>query len=328
MNSPGAPRTARAGRRDPATGRGLTPYLAAFVIGLLSSIQSRMNGGLAVMWESPRQAAFYSFGTGLVIMTIVAVAAPGVREGLRDIWRGLRAGTLRWWAVIGGLLGGVFVLAQSSIVPLVGVAAFAVGVVAGQTANSLVVDRWGIGPGGRIPVSGPRIMAAVLAVMAVAVAVGGHALEVEGDGVLPIAAAFLVGAVIAFQQAINGRVARASGQPLAATWLNFALGTLLLGVVFGISVVQGGHVVPMFGGHPLLYLGGLVGVFFIALAAWAVTRIGVLVTSLLAVAGQLTSAVALDLWLPTAEGGLTAGLAVGVALAFLAVLIGARQRTR
>lgn len=241
------------------------------------------------------------------------------------IWRSLRGGELRWWEVIGGFLGGLFVLAQSSIVPLVGVAAFTVGVVAGQTANSLLVDRLGVGPRGRIAVSGARLVAAGLAVLAVAVAVGADLPRAGVTSVLPIVAAFGVGVLIAFQQAINGRVTVVSGQPLSATWLNFALGTLLLAVVFVASLLAGGDISPFGGGHPLLYLGGLVGLVFIALAAWAVTKIGVLVTSLLAISGQLTSAVALDIWVPTSRSHLTVGLVVGVVLAFLAVLIGTRR---
>lgn len=313
------------GRSGSIRVRRAAPYLAAFGIGVLSSIQSRMNGGLAVLWDNPRQAAVYSFGTGLIALTLIMLASPPVRRGLTTIWRSLRGGELRWWEFIGGFLGGMFVLAQSSIVPLVGVAAFTVGVVAGQTANSLLVDRLGVGPRGRIAVSGARLVAAGLAVLAVVVAVGADLPRAGVTSVLPIVAAFGVGVLIAFQQAINGRVTVVSGQPLSATWLNFALGTLLLAVVFVISLLAGGAMSPIGGGHPLLYLGGLVGLVFIAFAAWAVTKIGVLVTSLLAISGQLTSAVALDIWLPTASSHLTVGLVVGVVMAFVAVLIGTRR---
>jgi transporter family-2 protein len=51
----------------------------------------------------------------------------------------------------------------------------------------------------------------------------------------------------------------------------------------------------------------------------------VLITALLAVAGQLTSALLLDLLLPTGGTTVSTGLVVGVALAFIAVLIGARR---
>ena len=67
---------------------------------------------------------------------------------------------------------------------------------------------------------------------------------------------------------------------------------------------------------------------FIALAAWAVPRIGVLITALLAVAGQLTSALILDLVLPTEGSTVSPGLVAGLLLAFLAVWLGMRGRPR
>jgi transporter family-2 protein len=286
-----------------------------------------MNGGLAALWGSPQQAALYSFGSGFVILCIIAIASPAVRGGLAQGWQALRSGSLRWWEAIGGFLGAIFVLTQSGVVPIIGVAAFTVGIVAGQTSNSLIVDRLGVSPRGRIPVSWQRVVAALVALVAVVLAVSGR-LGQDDPGVLPIAASFLAGVLIAFQQAINGRVMVESGRALSATWLNFALGTLLLATVFGIGVLMGQPVASVTGDNALLYFGGFIGLIFIALAAWSVTRVGVLVTSLLTIAGQLTAAVVLDLALPTAGGVVTVGLVAGVVLTFIAVLIATLGRSR
>lgn len=286
-----------------------------------------MNGGLAALWGSPQQAALYSFGSGFVILCIIAIASPAVRGGLAQGWQALRSGSLRWWEAIGGFLGAIFVLTQSGVVPIIGVAAFTVGIVAGQTSNSLIVDRLGVSPRGRIPVSWQRVVAALVALVAVVLAVSGR-LGQDDPGVLPIAASFLAGVLIAFQQAINGRVMVESGRALSATWLNFALGTLLLATVFGIGVLMGQSVASVTGDNALLYFGGVIGLIFIALAAWSVTRVGVLVTSLLTIAGQLTAAVVLDLALPTAGGVVTVGLVAGVVLTFIAVLIATLGRSR
>lgn len=286
-----------------------------------------MNGGLATLWDNPRQAALYSFGSGFAVLCVIALASPAVRGGLARGWQALRAGSLRWWEAIGGFLGAIFVLTQSGVVPIIGVAAFTVGIVAGQTTNSLVVDRLGVSPRGRIPVSWQRVVAALVAVLAVVLAVSGRWGE-QDSAILPMAASFLAGVLIAFQQAINGRVMVESGRALSATWLNFALGTLLLAVVFGVGALAGHPVAPFAGGNPVLYFGGVIGLVFIALAAWSVTRVGVLITSLLTIAGQLSAAVALDLVLPTAGAVITIGLVGGVVLTFAAVLIATLGRTR
>ena len=52
--------------------------------------------------------------------------------------------------------------------------------------------------------------------------------------VLPVLLAFTAGVVIAVQQAINGRVARAARNPMSATFYNFAFGTIALGFAFGL----------------------------------------------------------------------------------------------
>lgn len=285
-----------------------------------------MNGGLTALWDNPRQAALYSFGSGFVILSAVVAFSPGLRASIRRIGSSARTGALRWWEIIGGFLGALFVLTQSWTVPLIGVAAFSVGIVAGQTANSLLVDRLGVSPRGVLPITGNRLAAAVIAIGAVAVAVADR-LGVPGEtSWLPVAASFLAGALIAFQQAINGRVAVESRNPWAATWLNFGLGSALLAVIFLTSVVLGAGPTLHLGGNPLLYLGGVVGLIFIALAAWSVTKIGVLLTALLSVAGQLTAALALDLLLPTAGAAVTGGLVAAVALAYVAVVTGSWRR--
>lgn len=286
-----------------------------------------MNGGLSVLWESPQQAALYSFGSGFVILCLIVVVSPAVRTALHRGWSALRHGSLRWWEATGGFLGAIFVLTQSGVVPIIGVATFTIGVVAGQTANSLLVDRLGISPRGRIPVTRRRVLSAGIAILAVAVAVSGRAPEGVG-AVLPIAASFVAGVLIALQQAINGRVMVESGRALAATWLNFALGTLLLSAVFLVGLLLGRSPAPLLGGSPWLYLGGVIGLVFIALAAWAVTRVGVLITALLTIAGQLTAAMVLDVLLPAAGTGVTWTLVAGVTLTLVAVLVATFGRAR
>ena len=327
MGSPG-PQAAvpvEGGNLVPAPGP--APYLAAFLVGLLNALQSRMNGGLAAEWGSPVTAGVWSFGTGFIALSVIAVAVPSVRRGLREVVLALRTSRLKWWQVAGGACGAVFVVSQSATVPVIGVAAFTVGVVAGQAANSLVVDRYGLGPRGVIPVTANRLIAAIIAVVGVAVAVSGRWSAPEGIPVLAVVVAFGAGMLSAVQQALNGRVTQRSGSALSATWINFLLGLAILAVVLGTSVAVGRvDVDPIGGAAPWLYASGVVGVSFIALAAWAVPRIGVLVTALLAVAGQLTSALLLDLLLPTTGTAVSAGLVVGLVLAFLAVWLGFRGR--
>lgn len=295
----------------------------ALAVGALTALQSRINGELASVTQSGLQAAMVSFGTGWILLSVILLARPGVRRGLVAVGQALRSGSLRWWQVVGGLLGGFFVAVQSATVPLIGVAVFTVAVVAGQVSNSIVVDRIGLGPAGRQPVTPTRVISAILAIGAVVIAVsdrlGG---EVEGS-TLAVVAALVAGLAIAVQQAINGRVGATARNAWTAAWVNFTLGTVMLGVALGVAwglTEFDPGALPA--GPWWLYLGGTIGVLFIAAAAWVVQRLGVLLFALLAITGQLTGALLLDWLAPAAGVTFHLTLVAGVVLAAVAVAVG------
>ena len=304
-------------------GGALVAAITALAVGALTAVQSRVNGELASVTQSGLQAALVSFGTGWVLLTVILLASPAVRRGLVSVGTALRGGSLRWWQVLGGLLGGFFVAVQSATVPLIGVAVFTVAVVAGQVSNSIVVDRMGLGPAGRQAITPTRVTSAVLAILAVVVAVsdrlGGG---VEGS-VIAVVAALIAGLAIAVQQAINGRVGATARNPWTAAWVNFTLGTVMLGAALGIAwglTDFDPGALPT--GPWWLYVGGSIGVLFIAAAAWVVQRLGVLLFALLSITGQLTGALILDLVAPAAGVTFHLTLGAGVLLAAVAVAIG------
>ncbi len=303
---------------------------AAAVGGVLTTVQSRMNGELSATIGAPIQAAVYSFGSGLLVLTLL-VALPSVRAGAGRIIAALRSGRLRWWQCLGGLGGGLFVAVQTYAVPLVGVAVFTVATVAGQTGNALVVDRLGIGPGGRRPVALSRVLAAALAVVGVAVTVSGS-IGSGGLAVLPVVLAVLVGGGVALQQGVNARVNLASRQVLSTTGQNFAVGTTLLVVIALVQLARGSYRPVDFDGVPWwAWWGGLSGIVFIAIAAWAVQHVGVLLFGLALLTGQLGSALVVDLLWPAHGRAVDLQMVLGVLITFAAAALAgwfARPRRR
>ena len=298
--------------------------------GLFVSVQSRMNGELSAAIGAPIQAALWSFGSGMVFL-LTMLTLPALRRGLRRVARALRDGRLRWWQCLGGAAGGLFVACQTYAVPLVGVAIFTVATVAGQTGNALVVDRFGIGPGGRKPVHLNRVVAAVLAIVGVAIAVSGSLGE-SPTALLPIVLAVLVGGGVALQQGTNGRVNAESTQVLSTTTINFVIGTATLGVIALIELATGAYTPTDFGGVPWwAWWGGFCGITFIAIAAWAVHHLGVLVFGIALLTGQLGSAVLIDLIWPAAGADVSASMVLGVLVTFAAAALAgwfARPRRR
>jgi transporter family-2 protein len=292
----------------------------AAVIGALSSLQGHFNAEMAVALHDPREAAVLSMLTGLALLSVLVAARPALRRGVGDGLRAVRSGHLLWWQALGGLGGATYIAGQSVVVPRVGVALFTVAVVGAQTANSLFVDKVGLGPAGRRPITGERVIAAGIAVAAVVVSVWGKGATFS---IGPLLLALAAGALVAVQYAVNGRVGVATGQPLVAAWVNFVVGMVALLVVFlvGEAIVGGGvHALPS--GPWWLYLSGPIGVVFVSLAAWVVRVLGVLLFSLCVVAGQVAGAVVIDLVSPTRPHSVGPATLVGVALTVVAVGVG------
>lgn len=292
--------------------------------GTTVALQARANGELAGHLGSGVEAATYSFASGLIIIVVVALAVPGARAGFPRVIAALRNRQLPWWALPAGLLGGTFVAFQAFSVGAIGVALFAVAVVAAQTVTSVIVDRCGLGPLGVVRVTRRRVTAAVLAVVAVSLAALPRLESVQASGPArwAILASLTAGMLVAVQQAINGRVARAAGQPITAAAFNFAFGTALLLGLSGVGLGMGGQIAPATPGPIWMWFGGALGTTFIVTAAWAVPRYGVLVFALISIAGQLTGALILDLFIPLPGSTVTAFLVAGAVLTFVAVTVG------
>jgi bacterial/archaeal transporter family-2 protein len=288
---------------------------AAVVSGALVAVQQRVNGQLGVELSDALLAALVSFGTGLVAVAAVVAARPAARRALRSVRE------VPWWTCLGGLGGASLVAVGAAATPRIGVALLTVGIVAGQTAGGLAVDRLGLAPGGAHLLTPPRLAGAALCLLAVGLgALGPEAREAE-----PLLLALVVGAglLIAVQQALNGRVRRATGDASVATLVNFVVGTTVLALgVAVVAAVRGASDADWPGAAQwYLYLGGPIGATFVAVAAVVVRRLGVLRLGLAVVAGQVVGALVVDVVVPATEGGIATTTLVGAALTLVAVAV-------
>ncbi|MEU6073105.1 DMT family transporter [Micromonospora sp. NPDC047074] len=305
----------------PSAARRIVGVGLATASGVAVAVQSRINGELGVRLADGIAAAVVSFGLGLLVLLVLVPATPGGRRGLTTLRGALTAGTLRPWQCLGGMCGAFLVAAQGLTIGTLGVAVFTVAVVAGQSGSSLAVDRAGIGPGGRQGVTPQRLAGAALTVVAVLLAVGDRLGDpgTLGLALLPL----LAGVGIAWQQAVNGRVRMASGSALTATLVNFTVGMVTLLVAFAVDIALRGWPAGSPPAEPWLYLGGPIGIVFIAIAAAIVSFTGVLLLGLATIAGQIVGAVLLDLLLPTAASRPDAVTLLGAALTLVAVIVAA-----
>ena len=297
----------------------LYPLLAVFV-GALTAIQSRLNGQLSKDIHNGIAAALISFGTGWIVLIILCFGLKSERTGLRNIWKAVLSGRLKRWEILGGMGGGFFVATQAISVPKLGVAIFTIATVGGQTVASLLVDKLGISPAGKKHITVPRIFAAVVTLFAVTIAVYPD-LSNATISLFAIVLTLLVGVVISFQQALNGRVNVVATRPLATAFLNFVMGSIVLVVALMINLGNGGSIGHL-PGNLWLYAGGPIGVIFISVSAFTVKQMGILNFVLASVTGQLIGALLLDWLAPAAHTSISSYLVTGVGMTIGAILLG------
>jgi len=290
----------------------------ATIVGGLTAIQSRLNGQLSTDIHNGIAAALISFGTGWIFVIAFCLFNKPDRLGLTNIWIGLRKRTLQPWEIIGGMGGGFFVAIQSSVVPVIGVAIFTICTVGGQTASSMLVDFFGISPSGKHRVTWLRGITAAVTLLSVTIAVFPQ-LRSSTFKVAPIVLAITVGIVVAFQQALNGRINVISARPLATTFVNFLMGSIVLTIALIYNLLRGGSIGSLPHGI-VVYLGGPIGVIFIAVSAYTVKHLGILNFILFSVTGQLIGALLLDWLSPAAHTKVSAYLITGTTMTLIAVV--------
>jgi transporter family-2 protein len=131
-----------------------------------------------------------------------------------------------------------------------------------------------------------------------------------------IVLACLAGVLVGLSRQINGRLSL-STSPLIASFWNHLVGfaaLTALGLVIGGLIPPGAFTAPW---HA--YVGGPIGVVFVAAGSWLVARIGAVNTALLVIGGQMVSGVALDLFSAAPPALWASALGVALILAGMAL---------
>lgn len=129
------------------------------------------------------------------------------------------------------------------------------------------------------------------------------------------------GAMIAVQAPVNARLRLVLGSPVGSTVVSFAIGTLV-GVVVLAAVGELGTTAGAVGGGPWwAYLGGLLGLVFVFATLLAAPQVGVTVTFVAVILGQVAAAAVIDRFGLLGIAARPISLERVVALALLAVAL-------
>jgi transporter family-2 protein len=294
--------------------------------GLLIAAQSRINGALSQEMGDSLEAAVVSFSTGLLFVTTISLAKSENRTAFLEIFKAVKTKQMKPWTLIAGALGASFVAIQTYVVPISGVALFTVASLAGQTAISLLVDRLGLTGGAKSAITKRRVLAAVITVVAVLVS-SWDRFATSNFSLLAIGLAVFAGTWVGLQRALNGQINSFSKKSFATSQLNFITGTSFLLLLLLLRSLFTDHSIMNFKTAPWwMFLGGSIGVIYIALSAHAVQHLGVLEFTLYSVGGVLMGSLLIDLIFPTKGTLISPYLIAGITLTYLGVAANGQSR--
>ncbi len=296
--------------------------LLAGLSGILIALQARANGELSHRLNNGLEAALVSFSSGLIIIVLISIFNPSIKEGIRNLRGAVKAKKIARWKLFAGMLGGMWVGVQTHIVPLIGVAIFSVASIAGQAAASLIVDRIGLTGGGKKMLSKRRVAAAVITVLAVVLSVFDR-LDTNNLSKFAVILGVVTGALGGIQRAMNGEINEYSHQSFTTSLLNFIMGTSFLFIILMVLVITKNiSLVPLPHGPWWIYTGGVIGVTYIAFSSTIVQHLGVLNFTLFSVGGQLVGSLAIDILYPTDGVHVSAYLVSGIIMTYVGVMVG------
>ncbi|MHC9533503.1 DMT family transporter [Dellaglioa sp. L3N] len=294
--------------------------LTTIFVGMLSPMQSAVNGQVGKFLGDGNASAVISFGSGLVVMTIIILARRGTRKQFSSIPKKISSRSIPWWNWLAGCCGAMVVFSEGATASALGVATFQTTLISGMVISGLVCDRLGIGGQSKQPFNVPRILGAILAIVATVLVVipSWQAPKVLILAILP----FLAGLLAGWQPAGNSAVAKETGSMLVSITWNFIVGFVILGAVLLIRVLIG-QVSFTFPANWWMYLGGPLGLLSIGLMALLVRGLGLLLLGLASTAGQLIGSILIDLLIPslgsqiylvTVIGAIVALIGAGIAM--------------
>lgn len=293
--------------------------LLSALAGAFVAVQGQLNGDLATAGAGALVSAWLSY-VGTLVTVVVVIAVQGRARATARILRH----DARWWWYAVGLCGVPIVVMFAVGIPVVGVAIASVCSVAGQTVAGLVLDARGVGVPAALRLTGRRLVAALVALAGLVVAVGSAPATGLATVLLLGLLMFVAGAVLAGQQAGNGRVNLLTRDPVLPALTSSAGGTVGVSLLVGLAAATGrlGTVtLPAQPGQWYLYLGGPLGAAITVLAAWSIRHLGTFALTLGVLAGQMVAAVAVDVvWGVGARGWTYLAVAMITAATVLVVL--------
>lgn len=263
--------------------------LMAMLVGAIVPVQTAINTRLRQSVGSPIGATFVSFIIAVVVASVISWGASGAL--VPDL---STAASQPWWAWLGGFMGVMFIAGNIVLFPKLGPVQTVILPILGQVIMGLLIDRFGLFQSPQVAVGLWRLLGALIVVGGIAMVLEiGRTPTLQGTAegaALWLFRAFgvVMGMGSATQTAVNGHLGRALGSSLQAGQISLVVGLALLAVM---SVVLSGPrralttgIAP---GPWWMWLGGMLGAFFVFGGATLSPILGTGTTVIAALVGNI-----------------------------------------
>lgn len=134
--------------------------------GMAVATQTAVNGYLGVAAGSPIKASVISFAVGIILLAIICIVLRlknGKPESKEE-----RPAKNPWWMWIGGILGGLYVLANVYLSRIIGTGMTVVVLLVGSTTGGILVDHFGIFESPKKAVNRQKILGVLIMILGAA----------------------------------------------------------------------------------------------------------------------------------------------------------------
>lgn len=130
--------------------------------GALSATQTAINGHLGKVIGSPIKASVISFTVGIIFLAIICIALHGKNATGENHQKN------PWWMWIGGILGGLYILANVYLSRLVGTGMTVIVLLIGSTTGGILIDHFGLFASPKKPMNQQKILGVLVMVLGAA----------------------------------------------------------------------------------------------------------------------------------------------------------------
>lgn len=303
------------------------------IAGFLLANQSPINSNLSTVVKSPFIAAEISFIVGTIFLAITSLSMSGrIFPSLSFIQ------TQPAWIWLGGILGSIYLTSNVLLFPQIGAIQTVILPVLGQIVMGTIIDMFGWFGAKQLPMTWIKFIGIIIMVVGIFIAVvvpsiknrdvrqfdsetvsGQHPTVVLGWQIWAV----VIGFVAATQQAINGHLGTLLGSPSQASFVSFAVGTVIVILVALAVDKRLPNIQQLKETKAWNWLGGILGSLFVLASVITIPKIGAGLTIMMGLLGQIFGSILIQQfgWWKSMKSRVVLAQIVGMIIMLIGVVL-------